>query len=111
MPKNTTALELTSTLGKKAVGYYVVYSDQISTAADNGVIGYLVGQTSEKLAQLTIQKWRHAVLFPGFKLKYQLEIDYPDVDAPHHPKPGEELSQSLSTSHSEDEENDIRKYP
>ncbi|CAF1449562.1 unnamed protein product [Rotaria sordida] len=80
LPIGTTAESLKEKLGKKAKGQYVILRNETSTLTSNGTIGYLRGQSSEKLAQKSIKYWKQKEYFPGFTLKYQLEIDNNDID-------------------------------
>ncbi|CAF0817675.1 unnamed protein product [Adineta steineri] len=80
LPIGTTAESLKEKLGERAKGQYVILRDETSTLASSGTIGYLREQSSEKLAKKFIKHWKNKEYFPGFILKYQLEIDNNDID-------------------------------
>ncbi len=80
LPMGTTAAELSEKFKRSIKGKYVVPSNQTSTTASLGTIAYLQRQTSEKFARQSIKYWRKQDYFPGFVIKYQLEIDHNDID-------------------------------
>ena len=93
----TNAFDLEDKLGKRGRGYYKIDRNQKTTTETAGVIGYLAAQTSKVFAQKSIRSWRETEPFPGFPLKYQLEID--NYDRNNQPK--DDIGENYSASNPE----------
>jgi hypothetical protein len=94
LPMGTTCEELKKQFKNVKKGCFLISRNQTSTMRAAEVTAYLRQQPSEIKARDLIKNWLKQRPFPGFSIKYQLEIDQDDID---HYDIGDEMSDSART--------------